>query len=77
MKMTYLIIGILLIGLLLILGTGITPGAVLDGVTYRGEEAKTHSIVIRGETGTRRIIHTEYDHLRDMLGYDDQISRST
>lgn len=57
--------------------TGITPGPVLDGVDYRGEEAKTHSIVIRGETGTRRIIHTEYGHLRDVLGYTDQISRST
>lgn len=57
--------------------TGITPGTVLDGVDYRGEEAKTHSIVIRGETGTRRIIRTEYGHLRDVLGYTDQINRPT
>ncbi len=51
--------------------TGITPGPVLDGVDYRGDEAKTHSIVIRGESGTRRIIRTEYDHLRDVVGYTD------
>jgi fructose-1,6-bisphosphatase II len=46
---------------ILFAATGITPGSLLAGVEYRGHEAKTHSIVIRGETGTRRIIHTEYN----------------
>ena len=47
--------------------TGITSGVLLKGVEYRGNEAKTHSLVIRGETGTRRVIHTEYGHLREVV----------
>lgn len=40
--------------------TGVTHGPLLNGVSYRGNEAKTHSLLIRGETGTRRIIHAEH-----------------
>ncbi len=40
--------------------TGITDGRLLTGVRYRGRLAETHSIVLRGETRTRRIIHTEH-----------------
>ncbi len=54
--------------------TGITPGTLLAGVEYRGNQAKTHSMVIRGETGTRRIIHTEYGRLGDVF---DTINNST
>lgn len=40
--------------------TGITQGPLLDGVRYRGSEAETHSLLIRCETSTRRIIRAEY-----------------
>lgn len=40
--------------------TGITHGQLLDGVRYRGQEAQTHSLLIRSETGTRRVIRTEH-----------------
>ena len=39
--------------------TGITQGTLLDGVHYRGEIAETQSLVLRGETGTRRLINAE------------------
>ncbi len=48
--------------------TGITSGVLLKGVEYRGDQAKTHSLVIRGETGTRRMIHTDYGQLHEILG---------
>jgi fructose-1,6-bisphosphatase II len=51
--------------------TGITSGVLLSGVQYSGNRAKTHSMVIRGETGTRRIIHTEYGQLDEVLGAKD------
>lgn len=41
--------------------TGIADGPLLDGVRYEGHMAETHSLVLRAETGTRRIIHA--DHL--------------
>lgn len=41
--------------------TGIADGPLLDGVRYEGRMAETHSLVLRAETGTRRIIHA--DHL--------------
>ncbi len=56
--------------------TGITPGVLLKGVEYRGDVARTHSMVIRGETGTRRFIHTEYTQLKKTLAglnLDDQL----
>jgi fructose-1,6-bisphosphatase II len=40
--------------------TGITDGTLLSGVRYRGEWAETESIVLRCETGTRRVIHAEH-----------------
>jgi fructose-1,6-bisphosphatase II len=40
--------------------TGITDGPLLAGVEYRGHEAKTHSLLIRAETGVRRLIHAEH-----------------
>ena len=40
--------------------TGVTDGPLLTGVEYHGREARTHSLIIRCETRTRRIIHTEH-----------------
>ena len=37
--------------------TGITDGDMLGGVRYRGQTAETHSLVMRGLTGTIRNIH--------------------
>ena len=39
--------------------TGITDGPLLDGVQYHRGRAKTHSLVIRAETGIRREIRAE------------------
>ena len=40
--------------------TGITPGPLLPGVTYRGKEAQTYSLLMRAETRTRRYIRAEH-----------------
>ena len=40
--------------------TGITDGSLLSGVHYHGDEAETESLVLRGETGTRRFIRAEH-----------------
>jgi fructose-1,6-bisphosphatase II len=40
--------------------TGIADGPLLDGVRYQGQYAQTHSIILRCETGTRRILHAEH-----------------
>jgi len=40
--------------------TGITDGLLLSGVRRHGHEADTNSLVLRAETGTRRIIHTTH-----------------
>jgi fructose-1,6-bisphosphatase II len=40
--------------------TGITDGTLLSGVGYHGNEAETESLVLRCETGTRRLIHAEH-----------------
>jgi fructose-1,6-bisphosphatase II len=40
--------------------TGITDGSLLSGVHYHGNEAQTESLIIRGETGTRRFIRSEH-----------------
>jgi fructose-1,6-bisphosphatase II len=40
--------------------TGITDGTLLSGVHYHGTEAETESLIIRGETGTRRTLHSEH-----------------
>ena len=41
---------------LIFAATGVTTGELLDGVRYEGSIAKTHSIVMRGTTGTIRIV---------------------
>ena len=43
--------------------TGITDGPLLEGVRYHGERATTHSLILRGETHTRRKMVAE--HLLD------------
>lgn len=45
--------------------TGITDGELLDGVRYRGDGAKTTSIVMRSKSGTVRRV--EADHRWDKL----------
>jgi fructose-1,6-bisphosphatase II len=40
--------------------TGVTHGPLLNGVRYRGNIALTHSMLIRCETGTRRMIQAEH-----------------
>jgi fructose-1,6-bisphosphatase II len=40
--------------------TGITDGPLLSGVRYRGNRATTHSMILRGETRTRRVIEAEH-----------------
>ena len=38
--------------------TGITRSWLLHEVDYLGDRVESHSILLRGETGTRRIVHT-------------------
>ncbi len=45
--------------------TGITDGALLEGVRYDGEGATTESVVMRGRSGTVRIVVAH--HTRDKL----------
>jgi len=40
--------------------TGITEGPLLRGVTFNGEGATTHSVVMRGKTGTVRFIEARH-----------------
>ena len=40
--------------------TGITDGPLLAGVHYQGEQAETHSLVLRCETHRRRQIYAEH-----------------
>jgi len=40
--------------------TGITDGVLMSGVRYSGDGAATESIVIRGRSGTRRIVRAEH-----------------
>lgn len=40
--------------------TGITDGLLLEGVRYQGEQAETHSLLLRCETHTRRQIYAEH-----------------
>lgn len=40
--------------------TGITDGLLLRGVQLHGREAETNSLVLRAETGTRRLIQTTH-----------------
>jgi fructose-1,6-bisphosphatase II len=40
--------------------TGITDGLLLSGVRYHEGYATSNSVILRGETGTRRLISTEH-----------------
>jgi fructose-1,6-bisphosphatase II len=40
--------------------TGITDGPLLTGVHYHGERAETHSLVLRADTGSRRVMYAEH-----------------
>lgn len=40
--------------------TGITDGGLLKGIDFHGDTATSHSLVLRYETGTRRVINTEH-----------------
>jgi fructose-1,6-bisphosphatase II len=40
--------------------TGITDGPLLAGVHYHGNRAETQSLVLRGETGVRRLVRAEH-----------------
>lgn len=40
--------------------TGITDSVILEGVHYHGDVVETHTLALRSETGTRRIIKTEH-----------------
>ncbi len=40
--------------------TGISDGRLLSGVRYHGNWAETNSLVLRCETGTKRILHAEH-----------------
>jgi fructose-1,6-bisphosphatase II len=40
--------------------TGITDGALLTGVRYHGERVETHSLILRADTGSRRVMYAEH-----------------
>ena len=40
--------------------TGITDSVILEGVHYHGGVVETHTLALRSETGTRRMIKTEH-----------------
>ena len=40
--------------------TGLTDGRILEGLRYDGGRATSHSLILRGKTKTRRIIHAEH-----------------
>ena len=40
--------------------TVVTDGVLLDGVSYHGNTVETHTLALRMETGTRRIINAEH-----------------
>jgi fructose-1,6-bisphosphatase II len=46
--------------------TGITDSSLLEGVQFNGDRARTNSLILRGETHTRRTIVAE--HLLDDAG---------
>ena len=40
--------------------TGVTTGELLDGVRYLSDGAETHTVVMRGKTGTIRFMHAQH-----------------
>ena len=51
--------------------TGITDGVLLNGVRLHGSEGDTHSLLLRAQTGTRRMIHTT--HQLELVQDEDDI----
>jgi fructose-1,6-bisphosphatase II len=47
-------------GKVMFIATGVTNGALLQGVRYTGVGAHTHSIVMRSESGTIREIKSSH-----------------
>ncbi len=45
--------------------TGITDGLLLRGIQYRGQYALSNSMILRGETKVKRVIHAEHRLTRD------------
>lgn len=48
--------------------TGVTTGELLDGVSFDGNTARTHSLVMRSKTGTVRFVDAihRFDRLKDI-----------
>jgi fructose-1,6-bisphosphatase II len=57
--------------------TGITDGEIMDGVKYYGDQIRTDSLVVRGQTGTwRRIIaYHSWAKLKHLQGGRESITR--
>ncbi len=51
-------------GRVMFCATGVTDGSMLRGVKFFGGGAKTHSVVMRSETGTIRFIEAHHDFRR-------------
>lgn len=57
-------------GNVMFIGTGVTNGSYLRGVNYFGGGARTHSVVMRSETGTIRDIRaTHHFHTKPNFGW--------
>lgn len=53
--------------------TGITDGELLQGVTYAGQRAHSHSLIIRGESGIMRYMHTEHPMTPEQVQLDSHV----
>lgn len=49
--------------------TGVSDGQILKGVRYHGDQAETQSVILRGATGTRRLIFAEHSIKRLFMGF--------
>lgn len=47
--------------------TGVTDGSMLNGVKFQANQATTHSLVMRSETGTIRFIEAEHNLGKKMI----------
>lgn len=50
--------------------TGITPGQLVDGVAFDGRGATTHSLMMRGKSGTVRVVQARH-RLEKLAEYTD------
>jgi fructose-1,6-bisphosphatase II len=57
-------IDVLAKGNVMFAATGVTHGEYLQGVVFYGGGAKTHSVVMRSETGTVRYIEATHDFIK-------------